>query len=217
VNTTYVSPGFALGFGAATDPLAAEQAELSDPQTGAQYYQGLGDDPNTSDADAFGYYKQAAGVAHDAVSKAAGLVPADTTVASYAGVALTAFTITQGTADRPTAATAASQAILAAQKGIDQARLDLNAAPPPAPTPATPPSTNWVPWAVGGVLAVGAATATYFLYEHYRGSRRARSNPLKRGSSNKTVSANIRKLMHEGYPQKQSVAIALKKAGRSRR
>ena len=47
-------------------------------------------------------------------------------------------------------------------------------------------------------------------------SRRARRNPLKRGSSNKTVSTNIRKLMHEGYPQKQAVAISLRKAGRSR-
>jgi len=39
--------------------------------------------------------------------------------------------------------------------------------------------------------------------------------PLRRGSSNGVVSANIRKLRHEGYPQKQAVAIALKKAGRS--
>lgn len=41
--------------------------------------------------------------------------------------------------------------------------------------------------------------------------------PLKRGSSNKVVSANIRKLRREGYPQKQAVAIALRKAGRARR
>jgi hypothetical protein len=41
-------------------------------------------------------------------------------------------------------------------------------------------------------------------------------NPLKKGSSDAVVSANIRKLRHEGYPQKQAVAIALKKAGRSR-
>lgn len=39
--------------------------------------------------------------------------------------------------------------------------------------------------------------------------------PLKRGSSNATVSRNIRTLRHEGYPQRQAVAIALKKAGRS--
>jgi len=36
--------------------------------------------------------------------------------------------------------------------------------------------------------------------------------PLKRGSSDKTVSANIRTLKREGKPQDQSVAIALSKA-----
>ena len=38
---------------------------------------------------------------------------------------------------------------------------------------------------------------------------------LKSGKSNKDVSANIRTLKKEGYPQKQSVAIALQKAGKS--
>lgn len=41
--------------------------------------------------------------------------------------------------------------------------------------------------------------------------------PLRRGSSNETVSSNIRKLRDEGYPQKQAVAIALDKAGKSRK
>ena len=41
--------------------------------------------------------------------------------------------------------------------------------------------------------------------------------PLKRGSGKKTISANIKKLRHEGYKQKQAIAIAMSKAGKSRK
>ncbi len=41
--------------------------------------------------------------------------------------------------------------------------------------------------------------------------------PLKKGSSKKTISKNIKTEMHHGKPQKQAVAIAMKTAGKSRK
>ena len=39
--------------------------------------------------------------------------------------------------------------------------------------------------------------------------------PLKKGSGKRVISENIRREMHAGKPQKQAIAIAMRRAGKA--
>jgi hypothetical protein len=76
------------------------------------------------------------------------------------------------------------------------------------------------------ILAAGCQArrkvdASVWAVTRYLGSlnaewKRRSTMPLKSGSSKETISKNIKTEMKHGKPQKQAVAIAMKKAGKSK-
>jgi hypothetical protein len=86
---------------------------------------------------------------------------------------------------------------------------------------------DWKTIGIIGGVAAGAlflgGLAWYLKSQSHHGARenpirrRRRRNPLKRGASRATISYNIRKLRHEGYPQNRAVAAALNNARRTAR
>ena len=50
-----------------------------------------------------------------------------------------------------------------------------------------------------------------------RTNRRNIMSPLKKGKSKKVISENISELRHAGHPEKQSIAIAMKEAGKNKK